>query len=89
MGFGLGRKAKIVKSYNSGPKGVFGPGDLKGCGSGQTLQDGLLGINVIKEAQYVIYFTNVVKLRKPKTSGPIIFAHAYHMPYINAHNLSL
>ena len=73
MGFGLGQKAKIVKSYNSGPKGVLGPGDLKGCGSGQTLQDGLLGINVIKEAQYVIYFTSVVKLEIPKTSSPTQF----------------
>ena len=71
LGFGLGQQAKIVRSYNSGPKGVLGPGDLKRYGSGQKLQDGLLGINVIKEAQYVIYFTSVVKLGKPKTSGPI------------------
>ena len=71
IGYGLGHKAKICKELQISPKGVLGPGDLKSFGPGQKLQDGLLGINVIKEAQYVIYFTSVVKLGKPKTSGPI------------------
>ena len=39
------------------------------------------GIFVINVAQSVIYFTSVVKLGKPKTSGPIIctcISHAIH-----------
>ena len=43
LGFGLGQQAKIVRSYNSGPKGVLGPGDLKRCGSGQNFNMDQIG----------------------------------------------
>ena len=35
LDYGLGQQAKIVRSYNTGPKGVLGPEDFLSCGSGQ------------------------------------------------------
>ena len=68
------KRPKFVKSYNTGPKGVLGPGDFnEAADRARNYKRTRLGINVIKEAQYVIYFTSVVKLGKPKTSGPIYF----------------
>ena len=74
LDFGLGQQAKIVRSYNTGPKGVLGPGDFRSCGSGQNHKMDKLGIYVVNEAHFVIliYFARVVKLGKPKTSGPIL-----------------
>ena len=45
------KRPNIVRSYNSGPKGVLGPGDLKRCGSGQNFNMDKIGDFVIIEAQ--------------------------------------
>ena len=45
-------RPKIVKSYNTGPKGVLGPGDLKRCGSGQNFNMDQIGDFEIIEAQF-------------------------------------
>ena len=56
------------------PKRSFGPRRSKeATDRARNYKMDRLGINVIDEAQYVIYFTSVVKLGKPKTSGPIYF----------------
>ena len=54
LGFGLGQQAKIVRSYNLGPKRVLGPGDLKRCGSGQNFNMDQIGDFEIIEAQLKI-----------------------------------
>ena len=67
-------RPKFVKSYKQAQKEFWAPGDLTSSGLGHNYKTDQLGIIVIKEAHlviYFIYFTSVVKLEKPKTSGPI------------------
>ena len=66
-------RPKIVKSYNTSPKEFWAQGIKDTADRARNYKMDRLGINVINEAQYVIYFTSVVKLGKPKTSGPILF----------------
>ena len=75
MGQGLGKQAKILKSYKNSPKRVLGPGNFKTLRIGPELQDGsALGINVIKEAQLVIYFIYMgCKLRNTQDTRPNFF----------------
>ena len=74
-GFGLGQQAKVCKELQTRPKRSFGPRRfLEAADRARNYKMDRLGINVIDEAQSIIYFTSVVKLGKPKTSGPIFYA---------------
>ena len=56
------KKAESVKCYKTGPKRVLGPGNFKTLQIGLELQDGsALGIYVINEAHFVIYFLFILQ----------------------------
>ena len=67
-------RPRFVKSYKQAQKEFWAQEILEAADRAGITRRTTLGINVIKEAHlviYFIYFTSVVKLGKPKTSGPI------------------
>ena len=69
-------RPKFVKSYKQAQKEFWAQEILEAADRARITRWTSLGINVIQAAQFVIcfiYFTSVVKLGKPKTSGPIFF----------------
>ena len=72
LGYGLGQQAKIVKSYNTGPKGVLGPGDLKRCGSGQNFNMDQIGDFEIIEPKFNLFY-KCWKIRNTQNIRPNIF----------------
>ena len=68
IGIWTGPKGQNCKELQFRPKRSFGPRRLKEASDWARITRWTrLGINVIDEAQYVINFTSVVKLGKPKT----------------------
>ena len=73
IGSGLGRQAKFVNYYKQAQKEFWAQETKEDADRARITRRTGSGIFVINEAQSVIYFTSVVKLGKPKTSGPIYF----------------